>query len=160
MTARILPTPLGDMLAAAEEGALVGLWFVDQRYYPLEANAWLASPGDEADAPVLDAAQVWLDGTFGGADPGPPPALAPRGTGFQQKVWAVLQQIPRGHTVTYGELAARLESAPRAVGSAVGRNPISLMIPCHRVVGTGGALTGYAGGLERKKALLELENAI
>jgi len=160
MTARILPTPLGDMLVAAEDGALLGLWFVGQRYFPLEAKAWLLSPGDEADGPVLEAARAWLDTIFDGGDPGAPPALAPRGTPFQQKVWAALLQIPRGHTVTYGELAARLGSAPRAVGSAVGRNPISLMIPCHRVVGSKGSLTGFAGGLERKKALLELENAL
>ncbi|MCL2810327.1 MAG: methylated-DNA--[protein]-cysteine S-methyltransferase [Clostridia bacterium] len=158
MTARILPTPLGDMLAAAEDGALWGLWFMNQRYFPLEAKAWLAEPGDEADASALEAARTWLDATFNGDDPGAPPALAPRGTAFQQKVWDALQQIPRGHTVTYGELAARLGSAPRAVGNAVGRNPISLMIPCHRVVGSKGALTGFAGGLERKKALLALEN--
>jgi len=136
---------------------LVGLWFMNQRYFPLEAASWLASPGDGADAPALDGAQSWLNAYFIGGDPGAPPPLAPHGTAFQQKVWAALQQIPRRHTVTYGELAARLGSAPRAVGSAVGRNPISLMIPCHRVVGSNGALTGYAGGLERKSALLELE---
>ena len=160
MTARILPTPLGDMLAAAQDGALLGLWFVNQRYFPAQAASWLASPGDEADAAILNAARVWLDAFFDGANPGPPPSLAPRGTAFQQKVWAALQQIPRGHTATYGALAARLGSAPRAVGSAVGRNPISLMIPCHRVVGSGGSLTGYAGGLERKKVLFELEGVL
>ena len=160
MTARILSTPLGDMLAAAEAGALCGLWFVGQRYYPAEAGAWLDEPNDSSGASVLDETQAWLDAVFAGRDPGAPPVLAPRGTAFQQKVWSALLAIPRGRTVTYGELAARWGSAPRAVGSAVRRNPISLIIPCHRVVGASGSLTGYAGGLERKKALLALEGML
>jgi len=157
MTARILPTPLGDMLAAAEEGALCGLWFVGQRYFPLEAEAWLAAPCGASEAPVFETSRAWLDAYFSGRDPGAPPPLAPRGTAFQQKVWAALRKIQRGHTATYGELAVGCASAPRAVGSAIGRNPISLIIPCHRAVGANGALTGYAGGLKRKQALLELE---
>jgi len=160
MTARIIPTPLGDMLAAAEEGALRGLWFVGQRYFPRSAEAWLAGQGGETEKAVLDGARAWLDAYFAGRDSGAPPALAPRGTAFQQKVWAALAEIPWGSAITYGELAARCGSAPRAVGSAVGRNPISLMIPCHRVVGSNGSLTGFAGGLERKRALLELEGAL
>ena len=160
MTARILPTPLGDMLAAAEEGTLRGLWFLDQRYFPPDAEAWLATPCDASDAAVLDEAQAWLNTYFTGRDPGVLPPLAPRGTAFQQKVWAALLEIPRGRTVTYGQLADRHASAARAVGSAVGRNPISLIIPCHRVVGADGSLTGFAGGLERKRALLGLEGAL
>ena len=160
MTARMIPTPLGDMLAAAEEGALRGLWFVGQRYFPRSAEAWLAGPGGEGEAAVLDGARAWLDAYFSGRDLGAPPALAPRGTAFQQKVWAALREIPRGSAVTYGELAARCGSAPRAVGGAVGRNPVSVMIPCHRVVGSNASLTGYTGGLERKRALLELEGAL
>ena len=160
MTARIISTPLGGMLAAAEGGALCGLWFVGQRYFPAEAEAWLAEPCAAPEARALDAARAWLDATFAGGDPAAPPPLAPRGTAFQRKVWAALLEIPRGKTVSYGELAVRCASAPRAVGNAVGRNPISLIIPCHRVVGSNRSLTGYAGGLERKKALLELEGAL
>ncbi|MCL2544593.1 MAG: methylated-DNA--[protein]-cysteine S-methyltransferase [Clostridia bacterium] len=160
MTARILPTPLGDMLAAAEEGALRGLWFLGQRYFPPQAEAWLNAACDACDAAALDGAQAWLAAYFAGRDPVAPPKLAPRGTAFQQRVWAALQRIPRGHTVTYAELAGRCASAPRAVGGAVGRNPISLIVPCHRVVGANSSLTGYAGGLERKAALLALEGVL
>lgn len=162
MIARIMPTPLGDMLAAAEEGALCGLWFVGQRYYPKEkeATTWLAAPESEADAAVLEAVRVWLDRYFAGNGGEAQPPLAPRGTAFQQKVWETLRTIPLGSTATYGELATRLRSAPRAVGSAVGRNPVSLLIPCHRVMGSNASLTGYAGGLERKKVLLTLEGAL
>lgn len=116
-----------------------------------------------AGAPVLAQAAHWLARYFAGGDPGPTPPLAPDGSPFRQAVWAALMEIPYGQTRTYGQLAQALaqrtgkKAAPRAVGGAVGHNPISLMIPCHRVVGAGGALTGYAGGLERKKALLALE---
>lgn len=94
---------------------------------------------------------------FSGRAPASPPPLRPRGTPFQQAVWEALKSIPYGQTRTYGEIAAQLHSSPRAVGAAVGRNPVSLMIPCHRAVGANGGLTGYAGGLDRKKWLLDLE---
>lgn len=158
MTAQILPTPLGDMLAAAEDGALCGLWFLGQRYFPAQADAWLAQPAP-SEAPVFEATRAWLDAYFAGQAPGSPPRLSPKGTAFQQKVWAALLDIPCGQTATYGELAARLDTHPRAVGSAVGRNPISLIVPCHRVLGSAHGLTGYAGGLERKEKLLEREGA-
>ena len=109
---------------------------------------------------MLAAARRWLDAYFAGERPdvaGLP--LAPRGTAFQRRVWSALLAIPYGETRTYGELAAALGSSPRAVGSAVGKNPISVIVPCHRVLGADGSLTGYAGGLDRKRAILELEAA-
>ena len=153
MFCRIIETPLGRMLAAAEDGALRGLWFEGQAHFPKEANAWTPDPGQ----PVLAAASAWLDAYFAGADPGPPPPLEPAGTPFQKRVWDELARIPRGRTDTYGAIAGRLGSSARAVGGAVGRNPLSVLVPCHRAVGRDGALTGYAGGVERKRALLELE---
>ena len=99
----------------------------------------------------------WLEEYFRGKEPTIKVKLAPEGTPFQKRVWEELLTIPYGETLSYGELAKRLGSSPRAVGSAVGRNPISLMIPCHRVLGSDGSLTGYAGGIERKKFLLEQE---
>lgn len=159
MIARILSTPLGDALAAAEDGALCGLWFIGQRHFPADAPGWPIRPDPSADA-VFDAARAWLDAYFAGEEPAAMPALAPRGTDFQQKVWAALREIPLGQTTSYAALALRCGSAPRAVGNAVGRNPISVLIPCHRVLGSGGSLTGYAGGLDRKQALLKREGVI
>ena len=108
--------------------------------------------------PVLQMTRAWVEAYFAQKPLPGMPALAPRGTDFQQRVWRMLREIPCGQTTTYGELAKALRSSPRAVGSAVGRNPISLLIPCHRVVGAGGQLTGYAGGLDRKQYLLQLES--
>ena len=128
--------------------------FEGQKY----AGQHLAGEGQVRETPVLRAARLWLDAYFAGERPdaGALPLL-PRGTDFQRAVWRELRTIPYGETRRYGEIAARLGSSARAVGSAVGRNPISLIIPCHRVLGAKGALTGYAGGLERKEALLALE---
>ena len=149
-------SPLGEITLAAQDGALIGLWFFGQKYdraglekLPLEAR-----PDDRA---VLEAACLWLDGYFAGEEAEPAFPLAPQGTAFQQRVWERLRAIPYGETVSYGDLARSLGSSARAVGAAVGRNPISVLIPCHRVLSSDGSLTGYAGGLERKKALLELE---
>ena len=108
-------------------------------------------------SPALSAALCWLEEYFRGKEPTIKVKLAPEGTPFQKRVWEELLTIPYGETLSYGELARRLGSSPRAVGSAVGRNPISLLIPCHRVLGSDGSLTGYAGGIERKKFLLEQE---
>ena len=150
----VFPSPLGPLTAAADRGALCGLWMAGQKYEGTPAGA----PGLPSEDPTLAALAQWLGCYFSGRDPGPFPApLAPVGTAFQHRVWDALREIPWGRTVTYGSLAARLGSSPRAVGSAVGRNPISIVIPCHRVVGAGGQLTGYAGGLERKALLLALE---
>lgn len=148
-------SPLGEITLAGDGDALIGLWFAEQAHF----GAGLREPVSEGSAPVLEDARRWLDVYFSGRAPDFTPRLAPRGTDFQKAVWAQLLQVPRGGTLTYGELARRLGTAPRAVGSAVGRNPISLIIPCHRVVGADGSLTGYAGGLERKQYLLRMEQA-
>ena len=154
-------SPLGPITLAGEDGALTGLWFDGQKYF----GAGLPAGTPEGEPPVFRQVRAWLDRYFRGEDPGPAPPLAPAGTAFQRAVWEVLREIPYGRTATYGQVAQAAgrglgrNTSPRAAGSAVGRNPISLLIPCHRVVGAGGSLTGYAGGLERKEALLELEGA-
>lgn len=151
-----IATPLGAMLLAAEGAALIGAWFVGQRHFARGLPA--TSPIGEA--PILAAAKAWVEDYFAGRRPVCALPLAPRGTPFQQRVWAALRAIPYGATRTYGDLARALASFPRAVGGAVGRNPLTLFIPCHRVVGAHGALTGYAGGLDRKTALLRLEGCL
>ena len=146
-------SPLGEIVLAAEGDALIGLWFSGQAHF----GAGLRG-AEDGDCAVLREAKAWLDDYFAGRIPAQTPKLRPRGTDFQQRVWAELLRIPRGETVTYGALAEKLGSHARAVGGAVGRNPISIMIPCHRVVGRDGSLTGYAGGTERKAALLKIES--
>ena len=156
MEYRILTTPLGPMVALAGEGRLVRLDFADSPYA-------LRVAGPEGTDPALREAERWLDAYFAGERPPVPADLSPAGTTFQKTVWGLLREIPWGASRTYGELAAELirregrSASARAVGQAVGRNPLSLMIPCHRVLGRNGALTGYAGGKERKRALLRLE---
>jgi len=147
-------SPLGPITLASDGEALIGLWFGGQKHF-----AYNLSPAFEEKAlPVLDETRRWLDLYFAGQIPDFTPKLAPRGTAFQQRVWEKLRTIPYGKTSTYGELARAMDCASaRAVGSAVGRNPISLLIPCHRVLGADGRLTGYAGGLDRKQWLLALE---
>jgi methylated-DNA-[protein]-cysteine S-methyltransferase len=152
-------TPLGPVTAAAEGENLTGLWFAGQKYYPATRD-WQTKP----DHPVFENLRVWLKDYFAGVNMNGAYKkrfhLRPAGTDFQQKVWRALLEIPSGTLSNYGALARRLDSSARAVGGAVGRNPISLVIPCHRVVGASGALTGYAGGLDRKRALLELEGSL
>lgn len=153
-------SPLGPVWLSATERGLAGLWFLDQRHAP----AWLgADLGESADHPVLCRAAEQLDAYFAGHLRGfeLPLDLQAMGTPFQQAVWQALCAIPCGETISYGELGRRIgrASAVRAVGAAVGRNPVSIIVPCHRVVGANGRLTGYAGGLHRKAALLQLEQA-
>ncbi|MBT1073776.1 methylated-DNA--[protein]-cysteine S-methyltransferase [Geobacter grbiciae] len=155
-----IKTPLGDMAALAEDNQLCGLWFVDQKYTPEESGEWL----HDSDHPVFVELRRQLDAYFAGKLQTFDLALAPQGTPFQMAVWELLRTIPPGTTTSYGALAVRLAqrregrtTSARAVGSAVGRNPIDIIIPCHRVIGADGSLTGYAGGLERKAALLALE---
>ena len=151
-------SPLGSLTLASDGEALVGLWFAGQKHF----GAGLDGETAEKPLPVFDQADRWLDVYFSGREPDFTPPLHLRGTAFQQSVWLRLLEIPYGHTVTYGAIAASLglpSKAARAVGSAVGRNPLSLIIPCHRVVGADGSLTGYAGGIERKARLLEMEKA-
>ncbi|MDR2180982.1 MAG: methylated-DNA--[protein]-cysteine S-methyltransferase [Synergistaceae bacterium] len=159
-------TPLGEVLlasdgSAADEPALCGAWFVGQKYFPrLEGwgdSGWRASDWREGKNDLLEKAALELERYFQGELRRFTVPLRPQGTAFQQKVWAGIGEIGYGCTASYGQLAAELKSSPRAVGSATGRNPLSLFIPCHRVVGSDGLLTGYAGGLKRKEALLALE---
>ena len=156
-------TPLGAVTLASDGAALTGLWFDGQKHFgsTLEMN-----PAD-AELPVFAEAERWLDIYFSGTCPEFTPELRLKGSCFAVSVWEALLAIPYGQTVTYGEIARRLAArtevvsvSPRAVGAAVGRNPVSLIVPCHRVIGADGSLTGYAGGLERKKRLLRLEGAI
>ncbi|MCR5173863.1 MAG: methylated-DNA--[protein]-cysteine S-methyltransferase [Oscillospiraceae bacterium] len=155
-------SPLGAVTLASDGTALTGLWFEGQKYYAETLGPEFA----EHPLSVFDRAVEWLDIYFRGRDPGSPPPLSPSGTPFRLAVWEFLLTVPYGHTVTYGDIAkalseksARGHTSARAVGNAVGHNPLSLFIPCHRVVGAGGSLTGYAGGLERKRRLLLLEKA-
>ncbi len=154
------PSPMGKLLLASDGTALTGLWFVGQQRFA----RGLDREAEERDLPVFQAAERWLDIYFSGREPDFQLPLRLRGTAFQQEVWAVLCTIPYGKTMTYGEIAQLMAEKrgssrmpAQAVGGAVGSNPISIMVPCHRVVGANGSLTGYAGGLERKKALLALE---
>ena len=151
---RRIETPLGPLTAARSAAGLSGLWFDGQKHHP----GALGVPEDDGSDPVLSATAAALTAYFSGR-PFTLPPLDPAGTAFQRAVWQALLDIPAGTPATYGRLAVRLgrAQAARALGAAVGRNPISILIPCHRVVGSSGALTGYAGGLERKRALLSLE---
>lgn len=147
-------SPLGALTLASNGEALAGLWLTGQKYF---GAGHALAPGDD---PVLARARDWLDRYFAGKRPAPRELpLSPAGTEFQRAVWEKLCGIPYGETATYGALARALGSSPRAVGSAVGRNPISIVIPCHRVLGADGSLTGYAGGVERKRWLLAFEGA-
>lgn len=151
-------SPLGRMLVAATDNGVAGVWFVGQRHGP-DSTGWREDPLH----PMLQAAIAQLDDYFAGRRTHFTLPLDLRlGTPFQQSVWQALLSIPPGATSTYAELGRRLgrPQAARAIGAAVGRNPVSIVVPCHRVLGTGGALTGYAGGIERKAALLRLEGAL
>ena len=153
-------TPLGPMVGAAEAEAIIGLWFIGQKYYPAQTNHWISEPAH----PAFTALRHYLADYFSGKAPALDLRLAPSGSSFQKTVWDILLKIPLGQVATYGQIAQTLSQTPglaptsaRAVGGAVGHNPISILIPCHRVVGANGTLTGYAGGLAKKEALLRIE---
>lgn len=155
-------SPLGGILLAADEIGLTGSWFDGEKYFADNLPAEHA----ERQTPILAEAARWLDIYFTGKEPGFTPPLHPIGSPFRQSVWEILLQIPYGQTTTYGEIARQLaeeqgleKMSAQAVGGAVGHNEISVIIPCHRVVGTSGSLTGYAGGIDKKVKLLELERA-
>ena len=155
-------SPLGDILLSADEIGLTGLWLEGQKYF---ANT-LPDEHISQETPTLTEAKKWLEVYFSGKEPKFIPPLHPTGSAFRQAVWQILLEIPYGQTITYGEIAkqmAKIKNTPymsaQAVGGAVGHNEISIIIPCHRVVGTNGSLTGYAGGIDKKISLLKLENA-
>ena len=147
-------SPIGPLYLASDGNALTGLWLEGQNYFPDVSGL-----GEPQNLPILQDVLEWLDCYFGKKSLPPLPPLAPEGSEFRQAVWKQLLKIPYGTTTTYKEIAQTLGTSPRAVGGAVGHNPISIFIPCHRVLGTGGGMTGYAGGLERKRFLLELERS-
>ena len=161
---RVCPTPLGQLTLAASTHGLAGAWFEDQQHRPPALcgagnAAWPSAPAH----PVLREAARQIDAYFSAAlKTFDLPLDLSAGTDFQQTVWQALLTLPRGQTCTYGELSKRIgrPSAVRATGGAIGRNPLSVIVPCHRVIGQGGALTGYAGGLVRKRVLLQLEGAL
>ncbi len=153
-------SPFGNMTLASDGSNLIGLWFDHQKHFA----CGLKESAQEGDLPIFDEAIRWLDVYFDGGIPDFIPPLAPRGSVFQKEVWDILLTIPYGKTMTYGDIAEILgkrrgfaKMSSQAVGGAIGRNPISLIIPCHRVVGAKGKLVGYAGGLEKKAKLLSLE---
>ena len=153
-------SPLGGILLAADEIGLTGLWFDGQKYFARK----LPPEHIQQETPLLREAVRWLDVYFVGQEPDFLPPLHPEGSEFQRSVWEILLTIPYGQTTTYGAIAKQLAEmrgvpgmSAQAVGCAVGHNRISILIPCHRVVGRDGSLTGYAGGLWRKEALLALE---
>jgi len=155
------PSPLGQILLAADDEGLTGLWFVENQQHMGEG---LSANARECPSPFFDEASRWLDIYFSGRDPGFTPKLHLTGPDFRRHVGELLLQIPYGTATTYGDLARTIARergighfSSRAVGGAVGHNPISLIVPCHRVLGSGGKLTGYGGGLARKVALLKLE---
>ena len=154
-------SPVGDMLLAADEIGLTGVWFDGEKFF----SDNLPAEHEEKETATLADAKRWLDIYFKGREPDFTPPLHPVGSAFRMKVWDLLLQIPYGQTVTYGWIARELAAheglarmSAQAVGGAVGHNEISIIIPCHRVVGTSGSLTGYAGGLDRKIALLKTEH--
>jgi methylated-DNA-[protein]-cysteine S-methyltransferase len=157
-----IASPVGMLTLASDGESISGLWIEGQRYF----KRTLEDDVLEQNLPVFDAVKKWLAVYFSGLEPDFMPPLKPRGTPFQRAIWDALSRIPYGTTTTYGELAEDYETknkgkgtSPRAVGGAVGHNPISILIPCHRVLGKNGGLTGYAGGLDRKLELLRLEGA-
>ena len=153
-------SPLGEILLAADEIGLTGLWFEGEKFYA----EGLDPVNEEKDIPVFDDVKRWLDNYFSGQEPDFIPPLHMFGSDFRQCVWTILREIPYGETTTYGALARRIAAergleriSAQAVGGAVGHNEISIIVPCHRVVGADGSLTGYAGGIQRKVELLTLE---
>ena len=155
-------SPLGTILLAADDTGLTGLWFEDQKYFA----QGLDKETEEKEFSVFQTARRWLDVYFSGQAPDFQVPLHFQGTAFQKEVWEILLSIPYGETTTYGAIAKQLAAkrglphlSAQAVGSAVGHNKISIIVPCHRVIGADGSLTGYAGGIWRKEKLLALEQA-
>lgn len=157
-------SPMGEMTMASDGKNLTGLWFESQKYFA----ATLSEDTEEKNLPIFEKTKEWLNRYFQGEKPEIcEMPLAPKGREFRMDVWKILSEIPYGEVITYGEIAKQIarergkeRMSAQAVGGAVGHNPISVIIPCHRVVGSDGSLTGYAGGIELKKKLLELEGCL
>lgn len=157
-------SPLGGMTLVSDGKYLAGVWFDGQKYFKSTIKEEMSRRDD---LPVLEKTKEWLQRYFEGRNPDASKLpLAPSGSEFQKEIWKLLQEIPYGQVTTYGTLAAKIAEkrncsslSAQAVGGAVGHNPISIIIPCHRVIGANGSLTGYAGGIEKKIKLLELEGA-
>ena len=156
-----IKSPVGTLTVSSDSVSVTGLWLERQKYF---ANT-LHTGAERRELPVFESIREWLACYFSGKEPSFTPPLAPKGSPFRQNVWKILCEIPYGQVVTYGEIAQRLEQqtgkrqSAQAVGGAVGHNPVSIIIPCHRVVGADGSLTGYAGGVQTKLRLLRLEGA-
>ncbi|MDR1285434.1 MAG: methylated-DNA--[protein]-cysteine S-methyltransferase [Campylobacteraceae bacterium] len=155
----LIDTPLGKMRAAGREDAITGLWFEEQKYYP-NISEWT----EAKEHYLFKSLSVWIDEYFAGEKEACDLPLFLSGTSFQMEVWGILRQIKYGQSMTYGNIAKELSKkfglskmSAQAVGGAVGHNPISILIPCHRVLGSSGTLVGYAGGIDKKRFLLELE---
>ena len=160
MFERMIQTPLGEVRLRSDGKSLTGLWFIGQ----VNDTKFNSDIEIKDDLPIFGQVESWLESYFSGKQTSITIPLQPKGTSFQQRVWQILQEIPYGKTMTYGEIAQRIANekgvetfSAQAVGQAVGKNPISILIPCHRVLGKNGALTGYAGGVHRKEQLLQLE---
>ena len=154
-----IPSPVGMLYGTSDGESLTGLWLTGQKYF---ASTLEGDTSEAPELPVFQKTEAWLDAYFAGKALPSLPSLAPRGSPFRQAVWKILRKIPYGQTTTYGDISRRLQeqgipAAPQAVGGAVGHNPISILIPCHRVLGADSSLTGYAGGIEAKRFLLDLE---
>ena len=157
-------SPIGQLVLASNEEALIGVWFKDQKYFAETLKNFVTK---QQTTEILRRSQDWLERYFAGEQPDwRGLKLSPQGSAFRQNVWEILKKIPYGKTITYGQIARQLAQqldrssmSAQAVGGAVGHNPISIIIPCHRVVGSDGSLTGYAGGIERKLWLLQHEGA-
>lgn len=152
------PSPLGIITLTATERGLCGLYFAGQKHWPASSATWVRDDG-----PRFESARAWVNLYF--SDPGDssgPDLDLKAGTDFQKKVWDALRNIQKGQTATYAQIAQQIghPNAVRAVGAAIGRNPVSLIVPCHRVIGSSGLLTGYAGGVDRKRWLLNHEGAL
>ena len=160
MFERMIQTPLGEVRLRSDGKSLTGLWFVGQ-VNDVKNNCDIEIKDD---LPIFVQVESWLESYFSGKQTPIKIPLQPKGTSFQERVWKILQEIPYGETMTYGDIAQRIAKekgiatySAQAVGQAVGKNPISILIPCHRVLGKNGALTGYAGGVHRKEQLLRIE---
>lgn len=156
-------SPLGEMTMVSDGTMLTALSFLGQKYYDKAAPA----EAEEGGLSVFCQTKEWLDIYFGGQRPDFIPPFAAKGTEFQEEVWDILKQIPYGQVITYGEIAGQIAErrgikrmSAQAVGGAVGRNPIAIIVPCHRVIGADGSLTGYAGGMDKKAELLKLEGSV